>query len=291
MAGQLQQDHDWWSIDSDVGTMNLQEPNPDLLKLPDVQASRDTREIAIAQVGIRALRMPLQWADASGAITGSVAQWALSVSLPADQKGTHMSRFIALLGERTEPWSLQAMRPFYRAMLQRLEAHSGRLDVRFPLFLRKKAPASGIESLMDYEITLVVEGDGEQPALHMELAVPVTSLCPCSKAISDYGAHNQRSMVRLQVSLHAEPIITPEALIALAEAQASSELYGLLKRADEKIVTERAYDNPKFVEDLVRDVAAGLAHWKAQGQIAAYRVEVENFESIHNHSAFAQIAG
>ena len=257
--------------------------------MADVQGSPDRRELPIQRVGVKGLRYPLRWRSA-GADQPSVGQFGLYVALPADQKGTHMSRFIALLEARlaADRPALDAagMREMFGEMLGLLEADSGRIELALPLFVRKTAPVSQVQSLMDYDLSIVVEGGVRDAVTTLTVVVPCTSLCPCSKTISEYGAHNQRSHVT--VSVEAGAPIEPEELIALAEAQASSELYGLLKRVDEKHVTERAYDNPKFVEDLVRDVATAL---RGDARVRRFVVEAENFESIHNHSAYARIEG
>jgi GTP cyclohydrolase IB len=207
------------------------------------------------------------------------------VRLPGHLKGTHMSRFVELLHASTEPIALGEFRHLHARMLRRLEADAGYLEMRATYFRRKRAPVSGVESLLDYELTLIEEcAPGLPRRSGVRVVVPVTSLCPCSKEISAYGAHNQRSHVTLSVDL-AEELAVDE-LIDLAESEASCELYGLLKRPDEKYVTERAYDNPKFVEDMVRDIAGRL---ERDRRVNAYRVESENFESIHNHSAYALI--
>jgi len=255
--------------------------------LVDVQGSPDARQLPIQRVGVKGLRYPLRWRGAGGA-QPSVGQFGLYVALPAEQKGTHMSRFLALLERRLvdgEP-ALDAagMRAMFDEMLVLLEAQAGRIEATLPLFVRKAAPVSGVQSLMDYELSIVVEGGARDAVTTMTVLVPVTSLCPCSKSISEYGAHNQRS--HITVSIEAADPVDPEEIISIAEAQASSELYGLLKRVDEKHVTERAYENPKFVEDLVRDVAVAL---RADPRIRRFVVEAENFESIHNHSAVARI--
>jgi GTP cyclohydrolase I len=257
--------------------------------MPDVQGSADRRQLPIQRVGVRDLRYPLRWRSAGGE-QPSVGEFGLYVALPADRKGTHMSRFIALLEMRLgsgEP-ALDVARALdmHAEMLTLLEADSGRIELSFPMFVRKAAPVSQVASLMDYRVNLVIDGAAHVARATLTVQVPVTSLCPCSKSIAEYGAHNQRSHVTISVE-SATPI-EPEEIISIAEAQASSELYGLLKRVDEKHVTERAYENPKFVEDLVRDVAAAL---RADGRIGRWYVEVENFESIHNHSAFARIEG
>ncbi|MCD6732956.1 MAG: GTP cyclohydrolase FolE2 [Burkholderiaceae bacterium] len=257
--------------------------------MADVQGSPDARELPIQRVGVKGLRYPLRWRSA-GADQPSVGQFGLYVALPAEQKGTHMSRFVALLEARLadDRPALDAagMRAMFVEMLGLLEADAGRIELSLPLFVRKTAPVSQVQSLMDYDLSIVVEGGAHDAVTTLTVVVPCTSLCPCSKTISDYGAHNQRS--HLTVSVVADAAIEPEELIVLAEAQASSEIYGLLKRVDEKHVTERAYDNPKFVEDLVRDVATAL---RRDARVRRFVVEAENFESIHNHSAYARIEG
>ena len=257
---------------------------PDSLFLPDVQSSADLRQLAIQQVGVRAIRHPVTVATPNGPQT-SVASIDMVVGLPAHQKGTHMSRFIALLQENREPLTAARMGSLLRSMLQRLEASSGSIEARLPYFVTKAAPVSGVESLMDYDVTLGARLADGLLTLRQKVVVPVTSACPCSKRISEYGAHNQRSHITIQADLASDLPI--DDLIRLAESCASCEVWALLKRADEKYVTERAYDNPKFVEDVVRDVALAL---NADARVAAYTVHCENFESIHNHSAYALIA-
>jgi GTP cyclohydrolase I len=257
---------------------------PDSLFLPDVQSSADLRQLAIQQVGVRAIRHPVTIASAN-APQPTVASIDMFVGLPAHQKGTHMSRFIALLQENREPLSAGVIGSLLRSMLQRLEAASGSIEARFPYFISKAAPVSGVESLMDYDVTLGARMSGATLTLAQKVVVPVTSACPCSKRIADYGAHNQRSHVSVQVEL-ASPLPLEEQ-IRIAESSGSCEVWALLKRPDEKYVTERAYDNPKFVEDIVRDVALEL---NGDARVIAYTVECENFESIHNHSAYALIA-
>ncbi len=260
--------------------MNTREP----LVIADVQSKQDTRQIAIDRVGIRAIRHPVSVLGRGGERQHTVATFSLSVALPHHAKGTHMSRFIQILNADLHALSVSEFRRLLGHMVNRLEAESGYIEAEFPFFMRKRAPVSGLESLLDYQVSLLGAIEGGHDAITMKVVVPVTSLCPCSKEISDYGAHNQRSHVTLSVRTRAD--VAVEDLIELAEAQASCELYGMLKRSDEKFVTERAYDNPKFVEDLVRDLAAALAR---DARIEWYRVEAENFESIHNHSAWAVI--
>jgi len=206
------------------------------------------------------------------------------VGLPHQFKGTHMSRFVEILNMHEREISVEAFQVMVDEMVERLEAEFGRVEMTFPYFINKAAPVSKVQSLMDYEVTFIGEIRHGQPAMNLKVVVPVTSLCPCSKKISQYGAHNQRSHVTITARVNG--FIWIEDLIDLAEKEASCELYGLLKRPDEKYVTERAYENPKFVEDMVRDIAAEL---NQDERIAAYAVESENFESIHNHSAYAMI--
>lgn len=253
--------------------------------MADVQGSEDRRQLAINKVGIKAIRHPIKLADRSGGIQHTVATFSMYVGLPHNFKGTHMSRFIEILNGHDREISVESFEPMLREMIARLEAETGHIEMTFPFFIEKAAPVSGVKSLMDYEVTFIGEiKPGGQCEFTMKVVVPVTSLCPCSKKISDRGAHNQRSHVT--VSAYATERVWIEDIVQLVEQEASCELFGLLKRPDEKWVTERAYDNPKFVEDMVRDVAGRL---NAEARIHAYVVECENFESIHNHSAYALI--
>ena len=259
-------------------------PN-DLHTIPDVQNYQDGRQLAINKVGIKSIRHPVKVLDRSGGVQHTVATFNMYVGLPHNFKGTHMSRFVEILNSREREISVEAFEPMLRDMVQRLEAETGHVEMTFPYFVNKSAPISGVESLMDYEVTFIGEiREGGEYEFVMKVVVPVTSLCPCSKKISDYGAHNQRSHVTISATLKDHVWI--EEIINLVEEQASCELFGLLKRPDEKYVTERAYDNPKFVEDTVRDIAGLL---NAEERIHAFAVESENFESIHNHSAYAII--
>jgi GTP cyclohydrolase I len=259
--------------------------------MPDIQSSHDERALPIEQVGIRGLRHPLSIRTKTG-VMPAVGNFEMDVALPAHVKGTHMSRFIALLQKHNEPIDSASVVAMVREMLPLLNATEGRIQFTYTHFVKKAAPVSGVESLMDYEVTWTAKAkqntSGEiDVELNLRALVPVMSLCPCSKEISEYGAHNQRSHVTMSVELNPQTKMTVEDLVAAAESQASSELWGLLKRPDEKWVTERAYDNPKFVEDLVRDVAGQL---KDDDRILSLVVEAENFESIHNHSAYAKIS-
>ena len=255
----------------------------DALHIPDTQSSRDERRLAIQRVGVKDVRYPLQ-VRVAGAVQSTAARWSLDVALPAERKGTHMSRFVAWLDALDGPLELHGLREQHAAMLQLLDATEGRIEADFSFFLRKRAPVSGLSSLLDYQGRWVSQTRDGVTTVWMQVAVPVKSLCPCSKEISDYGAHNQRSIVTVQV----EPLQAIEwhELVRFAEDSASSEIWPMLKRADEKWITERAYENPKFVEDLVRDVALRL---DADARVGRYSVDVENFESIHNHSAYARI--
>ena len=259
--------------------------------MPDVQSSHDERALPIEQVGIRGLRHPLTIRTKTG-VMPAVGNFEMDVALPAHVKGTHMSRFIALLQKYNEPIDSASVVSMVREMLPLLDATEGRIQFTYTHFVKKAAPVSGVESLMDYEVTWMAKAKQNAMGsidveLNLRALVPVMSLCPCSKEISEYGAHNQRSHVTMSVELYSQTKMTVEDLVAAAESQASSELWGLLKRPDEKWVTERAYDNPKFVEDLVRDVAGQI---KDDQRILSLVVEAENFESIHNHSAYAKIS-
>jgi len=252
--------------------------------IPDVQSSADTRRLAINRVGIKGIRHPVKVKDKSVGVQHTIATFNMYVHLPHNFKGTHMSRFVEILNQHEREISVESFETILHEMVERLEAQSGYLEMNFPYFVNKTAPVSGVQSLLDYDVTLIGETVNGKPRVTMKVLVPVTSLCPCSKKISDRGAHNQRSHVT--ISIRTNEFIWIEDVIRIAEEQASCELYGLLKRPDEKFVTERAYDNPKFVEDMVRDVAAAL---NADKRIDAFVVESENFESIHNHSAYALI--
>ncbi|TVQ88449.1 MAG: GTP cyclohydrolase I FolE2 [Chromatiaceae bacterium] len=264
----------------------LHKPSPvrTELDIADVQSSADSRRIAIDKVGIKDIRHPVRISDRSGSEQHTVASFSMYVFLPHHFKGTHMSRFVAILNGHEREIGVGTFKEMLTEMAERLESEAGHIEMRFPFFVNKRAPVSGVESLLDYDVTLIGEIRNGRPQLSIKVVVPVTSLCPCSKEISAYGAHNQRSHVTVEARTHG--FLWIEELIEMVEAEASCELYGLLKRPDEKFVTERAYDNPKFVEDTVRDVARRLS---ADERIAAYVVEAENFESIHNHSAYAMV--
>jgi GTP cyclohydrolase I len=255
------------------------------MAIPDVQNSADSRQMPINKVGIKSIRHPVKVLDKSGGVQHTIAMFNMYVGLPHNFKGTHMSRFVEILNTQEREFSVESFEHMMHAMVERLEAETGHVEMTFPYFINKTAPVSGVKSLMDYEVTFIGEIlSGGEYRQTTKVLVPVTSLCPCSKKISEYGAHNQRSHVTVTVTTN--DFVWIEELVDMVEAQASCELFGLLKRPDEKYVTERAYDNPKFVEDMVRDVAGVL---NAEPRINAYVVESENFESIHNHSAYALI--
>lgn len=253
--------------------------------MEDVHKFADTRRIAIDRVGIRDIRQPLRILQRDGKSQTTIATFAMAVDLPHHQKGTHMSRFVETLGAGLVELDARDITPFAAAMTRRLDAQRGYVEAAFPFFLGKRAPVSGVASWMDYQVVLAGEWREEEALTRLTVIVPVTSLCPCSKKISDYGAHNQRAHVSVMIEGGGLWI---EEIIDLIESEASCDLYGLLKRSDEKYVTERAYNNPKFVEDTVRDIARRL---NADPRVRRYRVETENFESIHNHSAYAVIEG
>lgn len=255
------------------------------LIIADVQGSEDVRRIPIDKVGIKGIRHPIRVLDRSSGEQHTVATFNMYVDLPHSFKGTHMSRFVEILNNHEHEITIQSFKRMLSEMITVLEARSGYVEMSFPYFVEKRAPVSGVPSLMDYEVTLIGRIHDSQSSMNVKVVVPVTSLCPCSKQISNYGAHNQRSHV--SVDARVQGLVWIEELIEVVERNASSQLYGVLKRPDEKYVTEQAYDNPKFVEDMARDIAQAL---NEDNRIEAYVVESENFESIHNHSAYALIA-
>jgi GTP cyclohydrolase I len=261
------------------------DPQPSLFKeLPDHASERDERALAIDKVGIKDLSYPIQVLDRANQVQHTVARVNLSVSLPHHFKGTHMSRFIEVLNARRGEITIRNMPSILTDIQTRLEANDAHIELTFPYFVSKRAPVSGVESLMEYPCTFRAAKRGQVVDFLLAVRVPVKSLCPCSKAISDRGAHNQRSLV--DVEIRSSDFIWIEDVVAAVEGCASAPLYALLKREDEKYVTELAYDNPKFVEDLVRDSVIAL---RSMPSVSWLRVAAENQESIHNHSAFAEI--
>lgn len=254
-----------------------------MTKIPDMQKSADSRRISIDKVGVKDIRYPIVVLDRARKEQHTVARVNMYVDLPHHFKGTHMSRFIEVLNLYHGEVSIENIEVILAEMKQRLEASCAYLELEFPYFIEKQAPVSRARGLMEYQcrMTGIL---GEEFDFVLEVSVPVTSLCPCSREISERGAHNQRSLVNLQVR-YTEHVWLEE-IVELVESCASAPVYSLLKREDEKAVTEQAYDNPMFVEDMVRAVTEKL---KLHPQISWFRIECENFESIHNHSAYAQL--
>lgn len=252
--------------------------------LPDHAAEHDTRQLAINKVGIKDLSYPIQVLDQNNQVQHTVAQFNLYVGLPHHFKGTHMSRFIEVLNVRRGEMTIRNMPQILTEIQQRLEADDAFIEVHFPYFISKKAPISGVESLMEYKCAFHAAKRGPNLDFMLKVQVPVKSLCPCSKSISKYGAHNQRSLV--DVSIRARDFVWIEDVIDVVEKCGSAPLFALLKREDEKYITELAYENPKFVEDLVRDTVLGL---KELPGVKWLHVSAENQESIHNHSAYGEI--
>ncbi len=259
-------------------------PQLESVVIADVQSSTDTRQIAINRVGIKDIKFPLTVKSLSGDESPTVASVNMYVNLPKHVKGTHMSRFIEILNQNKQAISVPSLEKTLLQVKEKLGSESAYIELLFPYFIKKKAPVSKVESFMDYEVSFFGAIENNKTSIQIKIVVPVTSLCPCSKKIADYGAHNQRSHVTVTVSSNA--FISIEEIIRYVEEEASCELFGLLKRPDEKYITEYAYNNPKFVEDVVRDVAVRL---NQDNRISYYKVESENFESIHNHSAYACI--
>ena len=252
--------------------------------IEDVQGRADSRQVPINKVGIKDVYHPVRVRDRSGGEQHTVANFNMYVALPHNFKGTHMSRFVEILHLHEREISVDSFRAMLTEMTERLDATSGHIEMSFPYFVMKQAPVTGVESVVKYDASLIGEIHDGVEEMWIRVVVAATSLCPCSKRISDYGAHNQRSHITIKARVREHVWI--EELIDIAEQEASCEVFGILKRPDEKYVTERAYDNPKFVEDIVRDVAMRL---NAEERVLAYVVETENFESIHNHSAYALI--
>jgi GTP cyclohydrolase I len=254
------------------------------MNLRDTQSEPDDRQIAIDRVGVKGLRYPIQIRDKHRATQSTIATAQLTVDLPHHHKGTHMSRFVEAINSHGPVLHVDNIRDILEQLTQRLDSQCAHVDFEFPFFLEKAAPVTGAIGLIDYTARFSATLEEGVMDFVLTVIVPVTTLCPCSKAISSHGAHNQRGQVTLAVRF-GKPIWI-EDLIRLVEDSASCELYSLLKRPDEKAVTERAYENPVFVEDLVRNVALRCDE---DANILWYRVEAENFESIHNHNAYALV--
>jgi GTP cyclohydrolase IB len=257
--------------------------------MPDVQAAHDRRNVAIDKVGVKDITYPIRLRTLCGK-TGEVSEQTtvatvnMYVSLPHYQKGTHMSRFLEVLNQHTaEPLTPDRIPALTRAIRERLGAENAHFEARFTYFIKKEAPVTGQPGLMDYQVTFECTANGGTDFV-MGVSAPATSLCPCSKEISKYGAHNQRC--RIQARVRFEGMLWIEQLVEMLEAAASCPVYAVLKRPDEQHVTERAFENPKFVEDIVRDLALAL---EGDPRISWYSINSENFESIHNHNAYAEI--
>jgi GTP cyclohydrolase I len=259
--------------------------------MEDVQGRRDEREVALDRVGVSGLRYPIVVLDRDHQKQHTVALLKMSVNLPHEFKGTHMSRFIEVLNEHRGEITMRTVPAVLRDLRKKLDAESAHIHLVFPYFLERRAPVSGASALMDYECSFDAAVNGGTDKFVFGVRVPVTSLCPCSKAISDYGAHNQRGYITIDVQTIRDPennfaLVWFEELIDIAEQSASAPVYPLLKRADERHVTMQAFDNPVFVEDMVRNVALVLRN---DSRIAWFRIDALNQESIHNHSAFASV--
>ena len=255
-------------------------------QLQDVQSQKDSRRLNIDKVGVKDIRYPIVVRDREKGEQHTIASVNMYVNLPHQFKGTHMSRFLEVLAQQEAAISVEKLSDILREIQRCLNTEEAHIDLEFPYFVRKEAPVSKASALMDYLVRFSGVLKGDQYQLTLSVMVPVTSLCPCSKEISKYGAHNQRSHVT--VTLHYRKFIWVEEIIELVERNASCQLYAILKRPDEKYVTEKAYENPRFVEDMVRDIAAEL---DKDDRVTVFTVESENFESIHNHSAYAIITG
>ncbi|MBF0454687.1 MAG: GTP cyclohydrolase I FolE2 [Magnetococcales bacterium] len=266
--------------------MDLKTPDHQNKTLTDVQSQQDSRRLDIDRVGVKDIRYPIIVRDRSRGQQHTIASINMYVKLPHLFKGTHMSRFLEVIAEYDEAISITSLPNLLEKIQSRLDAEEAHIELAFPYFIRKVAPVSKASALMDYQVEFMGVLDGDDYRMTMKVMVPVTSLCPCSKEISDFGAHNQRSHVT--VSLQFNKFVWVEEIIDMVEKNASCQLYAILKRPDEKFVTEEAYKNPKFVEDMVRSVAADL---EKDSRVSWFKVESENFESIHNHSAYALIEG
>lgn len=251
--------------------------------MPDVQSSDDARRVAIDKVGVKDVTYPITLRTPGGGEQTTVASINMYVSLPHHKKGTHMSRFLEVLNQHARPLTPSCFGIVARAIKERLDAETAHLEITFPYFIEKKAPVTGTPGLMDYKVTFTASSNSVEDFV-MGVKAPAGSLCPCSKEISAYGAHNQRCEIEARVRFNGTLWI--EDLVKHLEAAASVPVFAVLKRPDEKYVTEAAYDNPKFVEDIVRDLALSL---NADDRITWYSINSENFESIHNHNAYAQI--
>ncbi len=250
--------------------------------MKDVQSEIDTREIPLHKVGIKELLYPIRVLDRKNKYQSTVAKVNMFVDLPKEFRGTHMSRFIEVLERHRNTMAIQNIEKILNEIRKAFSASTSHIELRFPYFLKKKTPVSGIESYMNYECALIGLKNERKFDLIVEVSIPIHNLCPCSKEISKEGAHNQRGIAKISVRM--KKLVWFEELINVAEVSASAPVFSLLKREDEKYITEKAYENPRFVEDVAREIALLL---KKDNRIKWFRVEVENFESIHNHNAYA----
>lgn len=256
--------------------------------LPDIQSSVDDRNIAISKVGVTSIRWPIRFVSSSQGGTAeqsTTASFDMFVSLPANRKGTHMSRFLQLLSGWDACFSLESLKKFCQTICDKLDSDDAHVTLRFPYFVDRRAPVTGEAGKIQLEVTIDVKS-GSQNDLVMTVTGPATSLCPCSKEISARGAHNQRCKLAVSFRCKPQTEISIEELYEMMEQSASTQIFPILKRSDEKWVTEAAYDNPKFVEDIVRDLALALS---GDDRIAWYRCSSENYESIHQHNAYGEI--
>jgi len=260
-------------------------------KMDDIQSRFDERGIALDKAGVSGLRYPIVVLDRQDGRQETVAKISMSVSLPHHFKGTHMSRFIEVLNLHRGEVTMRTIPQILRELKERLEAETAHIEVEFPYFVERIAPVTKSKALMDYECSFIGESNGTKDDFILRVRVPVTSLCPCSKEISDYGAHNQRGYITIEIRSQLKEngeseIVWIEELIEIAERSASSPVYPLIKRPDERFVTMQAYDNPVFVEDMTRKAAEQLME---NSKVVWFRVHAENDESIHNHNAFAEL--
>lgn len=262
----------------------MKEPSPSPTTLVDIQSTRDERNIPIDKVGVRKIKYPIRVLDRANEMQHSIGTFTLTVSLPHHFKGTHMSRFLEVLNEHRTEVNVHGIPKLLHDLKDRLTAESAHLEVTFPFFLTKNAPVTGKPGMMEYSCGFIAESNGDEDFV-IWVEVPVTTLCPCSKEISEFGAHNQRGYVSVRVRTREHVWI--EEIIEMIEGCASCGLYPVLKRPDEKWVTEHAYQNPRFVEDMVREVALAFDR---DGRFTSYEIEVENHESIHAHNAYAYLA-
>ncbi len=252
--------------------------------IPDVQGREDSRQVAIDRVGVKGIRYPISVATRAGGTEAVDATVNMYVSLPADRKGTHMSRFLEMLNDFRSGMTPDRIIELCHRLRSTLDAERSHVEMEFTYFIEKAAPATGKRGLMDYSVRMTCDASSEGDVFTLGVAAPATSLCPCSKEISAYGAHNQRCLITAEVRMNR--MVWIEELVELIESAASCPVYSVLKRLDEKVVTEQAYENPKFVEDIVRDLAHTL---DAESRVDWYRIHSENFESIHSHNAYAEI--